>query len=211
MWRNRIIFALAIGAIVLLISLIFCFSSRGADSRQSGLEIRIPQSLEEGDLVLRRGNSLLSGLIAKYFPDAKGMSHVGIIIRKEGSWHVVHSISGRLEKTDGIRIDTLDKFCSEAHEGEYHFISPLFEIDRGILGQRVRHYLAVNTPFDHSFDLEDDNQLYCSELIRSIYLQSGAEDIFHYGEVAGIKLIDLASFFDERYWQCLATSDELRE
>ncbi len=203
MWRNRKIFLIAIVAVLLLLSIILCFSSCKNEDKKSAQKIHIPQVLEEGDLVLRRGNSLLSGLIAQYFPEGRGMSHVGIIIFEKGSPYVVHSISGRLEKTDGIRIDPLDKFLREAHEAEYHFISPLFEIDRAILGQRVRHYLAENTPFDHSFDLEDDEAMYCSELIRSVYLQSGAEDIFHYGEIGGIKLLDLASFFDERYWQCL--------
>ena len=200
---NKIQSLIIKSAALLLLMISMCCAFSCSKASESSEKIRIPAELREGDLILRRGKSLFSMLITQYFPEAREMSHVGIVIKEEGVWRVVHSISGRLDSVDGIRIEDLEKFCGDAHEGDYHFVSADFEIDRVNAASRARYYLEKETPFDHSFDLDDDEAMYCSELIRTIYLQSGAEDIFSYAELSGIRLLDLASFFDPRYWHLL--------
>lgn len=157
--------------------------------------------LEEGDILLRRGSSFISTLISRATPSAKGMSHCGIVIWEKGKWQIIHSISGSISDQDGIRMESVQSFVSKADKDMIWHIKPAFGIDRQKLGINARHYLAQKTPFDHDFDLSDSNRLYCTEFVRSVYLDSGAEDVFTYRNVAGKLLVDLSSFFEEAYWK----------
>lgn len=156
---------------------------------------------EEGDILLRQGNSLVSSMIVKAFPAAEGMSHCGILIKDQGTWSIIHSISGSISDSDGIRSDDLQSFVSKAHPGKIRHVKPVFQIEPARLGNRARYYLKQQSAFDHDFDLETRNRLYCSELIRAVYLDAGAGDVFIYKNIAGKKLVDLGSFFENRYWR----------
>jgi len=154
--------------------------------------------LEPGDVVLRKGNTFVSSLISMAFP--QDVSHCGILVWQDSLWQVIHTISGRISGQDGVRINTLEEFIAAA---EAHFIihvKPNLRVDRTALVNRSRYYLNRNVPFDHSFDLEDSSRLYCSELIRTVYLESGVPDIFSYQTIAGKRIIDLQSFFDCRHF-----------
>ena len=159
-----------------------------------------PELFQSGDVILRRGRSLVSALISRSFPQGQQMSQCGILISEYGSWKVIHSISGRIDKRDGIRIDTLADFLSQARPGMALHISPGFEVDRELLVDRAKHYLAQQSPFDHDYDLNDSEKLYCTELVRAVYLDAGAQDVFRLIHLAGKDLVDIAGFFDEQYW-----------
>lgn len=157
--------------------------------------------LEEGDILLRRGSSFISTMISRATPSARGMSHCGIVIWEKEEWQVIHSISGSISDQDGIRMESIQSFVSKAHNDMIWHIKPAFEVDRKKLGKSARYYLSQRTPFDHDFDLSNDNRLYCTEFVRCVYLDSGAEDVFTYRNVAGKNLVDLSSFFEEDYWE----------
>ncbi len=202
-WTNRL---LLLGLSLLSISLLTSSATKG---RAFSLEVGSIEKyfafmdstrFEEGDILLRQGNSFISSMIVKAFPTAQGMSHCGILVRDRGSWRIIHSISGSISDTDGIRIDNLTSFMSKAHPGHVRHVKPTFQIDRKLLRHGAWHYLKQNAPFDHDFDLETRNRLYCSELIRAVYLDAGAEDVFVYKTIGGKKLVDLGSFFESQYW-----------
>lgn len=156
---------------------------------------------EEGDILLRQGNSFVSTLIVRAFPEAKGMSHCGILVRDKDSWSIIHSISGSISDSDGIRIDELNSFIGKAHLSNIRHVKPTFAIDSAVLGNKARYYLNQRSAFDHDFDLKTRNRLYCSELIRAVYLDAGAGDVFIYKNIAGKELVDLGSFFSSQHWQ----------
>lgn len=153
-------------------------------------------ALEEGDVILRKGGNIVSGLIATAFPKGRGMSHCGVIVNDHGVWSVIHTISGSISDSDGIRISSLDEFIAKAEEGRVAHLKPSFPIERSKLSERAFYYLAQDSSFDHAFDLNDSSRLYCSELVRCVYLDCGAPDRFIYKQVGAAKLIDMASFFD---------------
>nr|MDK2851107.1 hypothetical protein [Candidatus Cloacimonadota bacterium] len=156
--------------------------------------------LQEGDLMLRRGCSFVSTLISQAFPRAEGMSHCGIVVKIDGSWKIIHSISGSISDQDGIRIDPISSFASKAQNGKIYHIKPIFEIDRNLITEKAKQYLKQNVAFDHDFDLDDPSKMYCSELVRAVYLEAGSRDVFIYKNVAGKSLVDLGSFFNDSYW-----------
>jgi hypothetical protein len=152
-------------------------------------------ALEDGDIVLRKGSNMVSDLIALAFPGGRGISHCGIVVRYQGGWSVIHSISGSISETDGIRISTLGEFVENADQGKVVHLKPAISLNRELATGRAFHYLKQKVGFDHKFDLEDSSSLYCSELVRRVYLDAGAPDLFVYKQVGNVRLIDMASFF----------------
>lgn len=151
-------------------------------------------NLEEGDVLLRRGQGFVSSLIAGF--SAGGISHCGVVVRDGQDWQVIHSISGRVSDRDGIRADRVEDFVGQARAGSVHHLKPRLEVNRGAIARRCDYYLKRQAAFDHDFDLKEDNRLYCSELVRSAYLYAGMPDLFSYRSLAGKKIIDMRSFFD---------------
>lgn len=158
---------------------------------------------ESGDIILRRGTSLVSSFIARSFPGSHEMSHCGILVFDNGAWQVIHSISGRISDTDGIRIEQARSFMASALRNKVILIKPKFPIDRDLVTQFAWKYLELKPTFDHDFNLEDRDKLYCSELVRAVYLDAGGEDNFIYTSIAGKRVINLTSFFSEQYWSYL--------
>lgn len=153
---------------------------------------------EEGDIVLRKGRTFVSSLISLASP--QDVSHCGILVRQDSLWQVIHTISGKISDQDGVRINTLDEFIAAAEDHAIIHCKPAIPVDRTALVRLSRYYLHKNAPFDHSFDLEDSSRLYCSELIRCVYMESGTGDIFSYQTIAGKRIIDMQSFFDRQYF-----------
>jgi len=128
------------------------------------------------------------------------MSHCGILVQDDGIWKVIHSISGQISEMDGIRIEKAKSFMANALDDKVILIKPKFHIDKDLISQLAWKYLKLKPEFDHDFNLNERNKLYCSELVRAVYLDAGAEDIFIYKSIAGKKVIDITSFFSDQYW-----------
>lgn len=202
-WTSKLLlFGLALVTASLLKSSALCGRAFSLEPAIPGPSAALVDStrFEQGDILLREGNSFISILISQAFPSADGMSHCGILVQEEGMWRIIHSISGSISDIDGIRIEDLQSFISRAHLGNIRHVKPVFQIDRSLLCDRARHYLKQQSAFDHDFDLSTRNRLYCSELIWAVYGDAGAGDVFTYKKIAGKKLVDLGSFFESRYW-----------
>ncbi|MDD2331685.1 MAG: YiiX/YebB-like N1pC/P60 family cysteine hydrolase [Candidatus Cloacimonetes bacterium] len=155
-------------------------------------------SLQTGDVILRRGESLVSELIARSFDKSEGMSHCGFIIMMSDGYYVVHTISKVLSGIDGIRITPLKDFIQGAKGRKYCIIRYHKPIDGNALKTKNIKYLKQRVPFDDDFDLDDARKMYCTELIRQVYLDLGEPDFFHYRKVLGKPVIDFSTFFDTR-------------
>ena len=203
-WTNRF---LLLGLGLVSISILTSSAFRGRafsfepETQKEHIALLDSTRFAEGDILLRQGNSFISTLIVQAFPSAEGMSHCGVLVRDQGMWKIIHSISGSISDSDGIRIEELPSFISKAHLGNVRHIKPAFQIEPMLLASKARYYLKQESAFDHDFDLSERKRLYCSELIRAVYLDAGAEDVFIYKTLAGKKLVDLSSFFDALYWR----------
>lgn len=190
---------------ILLLILGNARSSRGI-YETAQIEVRVLaescfESFQEGDIILRKGDSWLSGFIARALPNPYKISHGGILMKSEGKWLVIHTISGQISNIDGIRSEPLERFLEKASGAVVLLLSPRFDVDRKELTARAKYYLQQKTPFDMDYDLNTHDKLYCTELIRAVYLDAGAEDIFSSQKVGNKTILDFSGFFDERYWE----------
>lgn len=163
------------------------------------------ESLKEGDIVMRRGRSWLSHTIASF--STNGVSHCGLLVREGEDWIVIHSISGRISEIDGVRSDKLEEFMREAVPGSLWHARPKISLDEEAVAREGRKMLQRSAPFDMEFDMDKPDKIYCSELIRNAYLDSGSPDLFTYTNRAGKKFISLKTFFDPRWFDAKKISD----
>ena len=112
------------------------------------------QLLHDGDIVLRTGNDVISGLFAQLNKRDKTYSHCGIAFLEHGQWVVYHSIGG--EDNVGYAI------CRY----------PLTSKQTQSLMNTVISFYINRIPFDMKFDLHTDDRLYCAEMIYKAFNKS---------------------------------------
>ena len=128
-------------------------------------------SLQEGDIILRRGYGIFSDMIAKRLNDGRfDVTHSGILYRKNGNWWVIHSLSSDVSNIDGMQEQPLNAFLKYSMPEKILIVRPLHstpEQGRAVV-QRAKHYLKAQIPFDHLGTIDEPSQLYCTELIYQI-------------------------------------------
>jgi hypothetical protein len=200
---------------LLALSFILLLMGRSGITGASSAQIAVPDyicqamealELEDGDIVLRKGRSMISSIIAQTMDDAEGMSHCGIILRMEQQLVVIHSVSGSVSELDGIRKTPLSDFVAEADQHKVLFLRPKPSLDRAVIRTKSMELLNQQVPFDHQFDHTDSAKLYCSELVRDVYLAAGAQDFFTLGKKYGVSYLDFGTFLDSRNFSRLYQS-----
>ncbi len=129
--------------------------------------------LEEGDFILRRGFGFFSDYISKNLNDTLSridVTHAGIIVRHNGAFHVIHSLSSDVTKIDGLQMQPLEEFLKYSEPGKI-IITHAKNTDAATgskIARLAETYLERHIPFDHSGDFDDDSELYCTELVWRI-------------------------------------------
>lgn len=139
--------------------------------------INIPSEiLHEGDIAFRRGNSFVSQAVL--YGDVDGRySHVGIIVKIGNEWHVVHAVPGEHEYDDDIdrvRIATIKEFFAPKNAERGAIMRfPLSNKDASEISVKAIELAKRHIPFDHNYRLDNQSQLYCTELIQHLFNSIG--------------------------------------
>jgi hypothetical protein len=154
--------------------------------------------IRDGDIILRRGTSLESDLIATFFAQSLNISHCAMIIRVTGQllekipksrigfgdgvegmltvgdFVVIHSIQRSLSGVDGIQVQALRQFNSYSKEGTIIVVRPRMTMhQKGKYIGSIIARLGGTTTFDSSFDLNTEGNVYCSELFYLGFKDAG--------------------------------------
>lgn len=145
---------------------------RVAPSAAMDVRISYPESLQDGDLIFRRGRDVLSALVLAQ-SQGSSYSHVGMLVRTEGAWSVLHSTPATPGEKGGVHMEPLDSFASPAIAAKAAF----FRVEGLTSGMRskAREYLMrqVDKPFDYRFEYSDDSSHYCTELVLKALRYAG--------------------------------------
>lgn len=130
------------------------------------------KSIREGDFILRRGFGFFSDYVANSLNPSKeiDVTHAGVIVKRNGNWCVIHSLSSDVTDIDGVQLQKLDAFLSYSAPGKIIVVRTK---DSDIaFGQKVAAqaevYLKMQVPFDHSGVIDNDEKLFCTEMIWKI-------------------------------------------
>lgn len=148
----------------------------GQASEGAAIPPGVYASLQSGDLILESGHSMLSRAIIRLLDEPRPFSHMGMLIRDQQEWKVLHTLSSEISEVDGLRMEPLVDFLKEAHPDHLLIVRP-----RGLksddLVQSAEYYLRQQVPFDRFFDLTDTSAFYCSEFIYHTMIRAGLPEI----------------------------------
>ncbi len=121
-------------------------------------------SLRDGDIILRRAYGLVSDIIVARLNETVPLSHCGIVVSDSaGSWQVIHSLSAKVSKANGMQQCSIDEFLQDSHPGSVTIAR--YKHGEGIqIAAWARHYLDKAIPFDYQYNHNDSAAFYCSEL-----------------------------------------------
>jgi uncharacterized protein YycO len=162
----------------LIFSCVFLFLFSECSGKKSKFDLSTVR-FEEGDIIFRRGIGAKSNAVSS--ADKKGIySHVGIIVKRDSVFMVIHITPGEREKgenEDKIKIESPEQFFSSdrAQYGAVIRLKDSLEYSANAAQEAFR-LLEEGTLFDHDYLLEDSGKMYCTEMIWRAYL-SGGKDI----------------------------------
>lgn len=129
-----------------------------------------------GDLAFRTGTGLYSSLLNLQAEQIQ-YSHVGVLVRENGQWLVVHAVPGEVEGPDDferVKAETPALFFAPdraRHGALVHTGLP----DARRLGERALRMVRDSVRFDGNFDLDDTTEVYCTELVYRLFLAEGID------------------------------------
>jgi hypothetical protein len=132
-----------------------------AEALSQGLKL-----LQDGDLVLRTEEDVVSASIRNFAKTDKTYSHCGIAYFEDSSWYVYHLIAGDENPTGIIKKEKFAKFIDANHKSRYGIFRYLLDSTEQIkMKDQILTYYAQNVKFDTGFDLNTDSVLYCAEMV----------------------------------------------
>ena len=167
--------------ILLLLGGYFMLSSNNTDKQGvsyslTGDEKRL---LRTGDIMMRRGDGMVSDGIAQMLAEPFDITHCGVILEEQGKLWVVHALQDHDRDIDGIFAQSLDQFVAESRPGSIIVVRYKTTEDRTPqLIERMHYYMDQDIPFDLGFDAADPSSFYCSELVQHIYMETYNTNVF---------------------------------
>lgn len=196
MKRFAIIFAFV--AVVLLVVVFFYQKGQQRQyichDRLSADEV---SQLRAGDIILRKGFGVVSASIAKALDEDFSVSHCGIVdADSNGGLRVIHSVSASLSDFDGLQECSIREFCRESREKSLIVVRfrDTSDVPLASLAKTAQKYLDRKIPFDGVFDLSDNAEMYCSEMVYCAMRETFGYDI--YPDKSKTEVVKFTPFFD---------------
>jgi len=131
--------------------------------------------MKSGDIIFRKGKSLISNIVLLGNPNSQ-YSHVGVVIKESDSIYIIHAIpSENKGDADFIKKESLSSFCDLLF-AEQIAIYRLKE-DKSIVStiSFLNNMYDRRINFDNDFNLESDSAVYCTELVWKAFKKSGID------------------------------------
>lgn len=165
--KRNIILCLSISIVGILLFLLFFNRSNLCTPKDDLTSI-----VETGDLVFSIGESIKSDIVRFLGKDSDcKYSHIGIIIKKDNDYRIVH-MSSDLGYIASQSLNDFIKTADSSGLGIYRIETP---IDKIRLTEIVDSLLMREKKFDDDFNLEDDEKYYCTEFIYKIFRDMKSE------------------------------------
>ena len=126
-------------------------------------------TIRSGDIILRSGRDFTSYRIRELSDSDKTYSHAGIAYVQDTSVYVYHITPPDLDepKSDtAMRLERIEKFTNPAKCFGFGIVRYSLSEDENKAALKYLDSLYQHkVSFDHYFDLEEHNKMYCSEMV----------------------------------------------
>jgi hypothetical protein len=122
--------------------------------------------INNGDLIMRAGLDVTSASLRNFNQQDKTYSHSGIAFIENGEVYVYHSYTGEDNPTGEMQRVVFDSFCNPYHNnsaGIYRY--DLSNDESAKFDSLLLQYYKAKLKFDKKFNLKDDSEMYCAEVI----------------------------------------------
>lgn len=159
--------------------------------------------LKGGEIILRKGNGILSSQLIQILNEEIPLSHCGMVIKSDTSLYVIHAISDDYNGRDGVQPCTLNKFVAHAIDSSIIIIRPNYSDSiLNLMQKDAMRYVKMEKTFDYQFNLDDTTQYYCTELLKHIFTNTVKEDIYPTRKLPnGFDNLYFIDFFNETYFE----------
>lgn len=162
--------------IIFLVALLVFAGCSGCSSTSTTDFSALVTKLEEGDLLFRKGTGVVGHIVTSV--DNRGdYSHVGIVVRKDSAWQVVHAVPHEPDfkgDIDRVKIESVERFLGRYPEASFgHYRVKIGSDSIAIAVANALRLSEQRVPFDHDYDLSDTSSLYCTEFVEYIYSLAG--------------------------------------
>ncbi len=158
---------------IIIITFVGCTDVKRSSKVDFGL---LKQELHEGDLLFRRGIGVLGRAVVATDDEGR-FSHVGIAVKIDNQWKVVHAVPDEPDfegDFDRVKCEPIESFYSEFRAGNgavYRLDAPADKIEIAVANAiRISN---EKRPFDHDYNLGDTTAMYCTELVEYVFGLSG--------------------------------------
>lgn len=136
-----------------------CTSSKKVDD-----SLRLPATLNKGDIVVRQGNGYFSSFFRKLGSHEKKYSHIGLIDKVGDSLFVIHIEASELTGQGEVLRESITAFLKDIDAYAFYANMLSASQQQAVVSQATAYYKA-KVAFDLEFDSANDDKLYCSELV----------------------------------------------
>jgi uncharacterized protein YycO len=162
--------------------------------------------LNDGDIICRLGDRIWSGFFKELSPNEKRFSHLGIVRLRENAVTVINAEGLAVERKDYVNEVLLKDFLKVAKRVGIYRLRTIegYKISDAALEYKGR-------PFDWHFNMEEDNTIYCSELLYVILKKLDQSIILNtvWLKNYGKKIIPLDVCFQSEYFTEIGYWDKL--
>jgi hypothetical protein len=126
---------------------------------------------QDGDLVFIRGKTWRSWLV-RFMEVSGDFSHVGIVRIVNGLPHVIHATPD----AEVVQLERVEDFLSPAkadRAGVYRLNENRHLAEAA--SREAWNTFEQKTPFDHRFDILNEDKLYCTELVWLVFKRAGVD------------------------------------
>ncbi|MES2776562.1 MAG: YiiX/YebB-like N1pC/P60 family cysteine hydrolase [Bacteroidota bacterium] len=124
------------------------------------------QLLQNGDLVLRTDDDVVSASLRNFSKTEKTFSHCGIAYFEDSAWYVYHLLAGDENPSDLMERERFESFVDDHRKSRYGiFRYALTNTETQKMQAIVYQYMNEKTLFDKQFDLKSNDKLYCAEMV----------------------------------------------
>jgi uncharacterized protein YxeA len=127
-------------------------------------------NVKNGDLILRRGKSVESFIV--YVANQKAdYTHIGIIKIEQNITYVIHIVP---DLPNIVKKEVINEFCSTENSSKYTILRSTFsEQTNNAIADKANSYFKNKIQFDNNYDLNNEEQMYCTELVVCAFNSQG--------------------------------------
>jgi hypothetical protein len=149
---------------ITILSLLLIFSACNNERAKKCAHLPYRNKFKNGDIICRLGNGYFSNIFKNFSSSEKIYSHIGIIERSNDSVFVIHCEASELTGVGYVKRENINIFLHNINTWALYRFSEKDSIKKGIV-LNAKTYYEKKTPFDLKFDLTNDREVYCSELV----------------------------------------------